>query len=318
MGIKGKYKDHIVAITGAAQGIGRELALQLAKNGCGGLALSDFNAKALEETAKEIGDLCPVSTTVCDVRNVRDLETFRDDAIRKHGRVSVIINNAGVATLGDFEDQSKDEFDRVMDINFGAVVNSTRIFLPLLKREKESHLVNICSMYGYFASAGNSSYHTSKFALRGFNETLVAECIQNCPQVKVHSVHPGFIRTQLVQNAHISSKATREEALEMFKQIGLTDADQAAITILEGVARNQFRIRVGPDAYMLDYLARLLPGTYLTNPRFGHLCVIYCSLSSALAAKLRDYLRLGEATSLVAVVIAQYMVLRRILRIFIG
>lgn len=313
-----KFKNDVIAITGAAQGIGRDLALTLAKWGCKGLALADFNGEELAKTAKDIGDKCTVSTHVLDVRNLEDLERYRDEAVEKHGRVSVLINNAGVISLGPFEEQSKEQFDRVIDINFVAVVDCSRVFLPVLKKEKEAHLVNISSMYGYYVSADDSSYHASKFAVRGWTEAMAVEFSQNCPQVKVHCVHPGYVRTTLMNNASLLSKMTRDEALEWFKEIGLTNSDQASRTILSAVASNQFRIRVGPDSYMLDYLPRLLPGTYLTNPTFHKASYAYCTTSAYAAALLRDKLGLGEAASVAVVVSTQLLILRKLVGTLTG
>lgn len=319
MGLAGKYKDHVVVITGAAQGMGRDMALLLAKNGCAGLALADYNELELDKTAADIGDLCPVSTCVVDVRDTAEIERFRDETIYKHGRVSVLINNAGVTSVGSFEEQTKGQFDRILDINYGAVVDCSRTFFPIMKREKDAHIVNISSMYGYFAGDSNAiSYHASKFAVRGFTESLEVDCQKSSPQVKMHVVHPGYIRTSLVQNAPVYAKMSKGEALSWFDSVGLTTSIQAAKTILEGVAANRFRIRVGPDAYMLDYLVRLFPETYLKNSQFRQICLRYCGITSAVAAKVRDYIRLGDLTCLLIVLYAQFKILRRTLRYIIS
>ncbi|GBG35160.1 Dehydrogenase/reductase SDR family protein 7-like [Hondaea fermentalgiana] len=315
--MRGDYSNHVIAITGAAQGMGREMALLLARSGCAGLALADFNEKALEQTRQDIGDKCPVSTHVVDVRSVEDLERFRDETLEKHKRCSVLVNNAGIAALGFFEDQTKEYYDRTIKINFDGVVDCTRVFLPLLKREKSAHLINISSMYGYFATDNNSNYHASKFAVRGFTEALATECTIRCPQVKVHCVHPGYVRSQLMENADLT-QITREDALDMFKRIGLTNSDQAAKMILEGAMRNQFRIRVGPDAYLLDFLPRLLPGTYLVNPRFRKFCFSYVMLNSYAAARIRDTIGLSDASCVFLVLLAQAIAARAVLRRLLG
>mmetsp|Transcript_17750 Transcript_17750/g.35009 ORF Transcript_17750/g.35009 Transcript_17750/m.35009 type:complete len:331 (+) Transcript_17750:90-1082(+) len=312
MGIKGKYQNHVVAITGAASGMGRSMALLLAKNGCAGLALADYNADDLERTRQDIGDLCPVSTHVLDVRNVKELERYRDEAVEAHKRISVLINNAGIAGLGTFEETSKEQYDRVLDIDFHSVVNCSRIFFPLLKAEKDAHLVAMCSVYGYYSNEDNSAYHAAKFAVRGWTEATAAECSRYCPQIKVHCVHPGFTSTNIMKNAGYYAKMERENAISLFDKLGLHTPDQAAMIILDDVAANRLRILIGADAYMADYLVRLVPAYYIQHHTFRAIYVVYAAITSWIAAKMRDYLGLGDYGALVVLLAGQAYGIRRL------
>jgi NAD(P)-dependent dehydrogenase (short-subunit alcohol dehydrogenase family) len=260
----------VAAITGAASGIGRSLAVRLAQEGMA-LALADCDAAGLEETVRRIypesegrRSTDPLITThILDVSSERAVEAFASDAAGRHRRVALLINNAGVALHGDFEELSQQDFDWLMGINFWGTVYGVRHFLPILRREPQAQIVNISSVFGLMAYPGQAAYCASKFAVRGFTEALRHE-LAGTP-VRVCCVHPGGVRTQIAEHARLGAKARPElaaEHREKFLRMATTSPEAAAARIVRGILRDEPRIRVGSDALQIDRIVRLLPGRY--------------------------------------------------------
>src|SRR5512139_118984 len=164
-------KESVAVITGAGSGIGRALAKRFAQEGIAGIAIADVNREGLEETAAMLGD-AKVSTHVVDVSDRAAMAAFVDAVIGEHGRVSHVINNAGVALGGTLKEVSLDEIEWLMGVNFWGVVHGTKLFMPHLEKEPEAHIVNISSLFGFVAPPGQAAYCASKFAVRGFTEVL--------------------------------------------------------------------------------------------------------------------------------------------------
>src|SRR5712692_3753471 len=182
-------------VTGAGSGIGRALAQQLAATGSA-LALADLDEAGLLETAQSLEKKSALVTThVVDVADEAGVRTFADNVGTKHGRVTLLINNAGVSLHGDFEEISLDDFRWLMNINFWGTVYGVKYFLPSLKQEKRAHIVNLSSVFGIIAPAGQCAYAASKFAVRGFTEALRHELEGS--NIGVSCVHPGGIRTPI-------------------------------------------------------------------------------------------------------------------------
>src|SRR2546427_1193318 len=255
--------DGVAVVTGAGSGIGRALAQQLAATGSA-LALADIDEAGLLETAQSLEKKSALVTThVLDVADEASMKAFAEEVGRRHGRATLLINNARVALHGDFEEVSLDDFRWLMNINFWGTVYGVKFFLPLLKREKRAQIVNISSVFGIVAPAGQCAYSASKFAVRGFTEALRHE-LQGS-NVGVSCVHPGGIRTQIARRARIGAGVTRtlgEEDVARFERLFRTSPEKAASRILRGVERSEPRILIGTDAYQIDILQRLRPGTY--------------------------------------------------------
>ena len=253
-------KDKTAAVTGAASGLGRMLAVNLASEGCH-LALADIDAPGLQETAKLIGGRVDVTTHVVDVSRREQVFQFADEAAGRHGGVDIIINNAGVA-LGDFlESVPLEDFEWLMGVNFWGVVYGVMAFLPYLKKRPEGHIVNISSINGIIPTPNNGPYCTSKFAVRGYTKTLMQE-MQGTP-IRVSLVYPGGVKTSIVRNARINRtmpELDAEKVRQMYEdEIFRLPADKAAKIIISGLRHNKKRIRVGADAKILDWLMRLFP-----------------------------------------------------------
>ncbi len=262
------FKNKVAAITGAASGMGRTLALELARRGCH-LALSDVNEKGLAETAAMAGKLgVKVTTTKVNVASRDEVFAWADQVVRDHGKVNLIFNNAGVA-LGAFaETVAPKDFEWIMGINFWGVVWGCQAFLPHLKKAGEGHIINTSSLFGLLSVPTQGTYNASKFAVRGFTEALRQELdIEQCG-VSITCVHPGGIRTNIAKDArmdHSIEKATgnAEQARAKFdKLLNFTSAESAALQILRAVEGNQRRVLVGLDAKFLDKLVRVLGSWY--------------------------------------------------------
>ncbi len=253
----------VAVVTGAGSGIGRALAEQLAAAGSA-LALADVDEAGLRQTAQSLAkNSALVTTHVVDVAKEESVEAFAADVNTRHGRATLLINNAGVALLGDFEEVSLDDFRWLMDINFWGAVYGVKYFLPLLKREPRAHVVNLSSVFGIIAPAGQAAYSASKFAVRGFTEALRHELEGST--VGVSCVHPGGIRTSIARSARLgaAAPATRqEESTARFERLARTPPEKAAARILLGVERREPRILIGLDAHQIDFLQRLRPSTY--------------------------------------------------------
>ena len=255
--------DGAAVVTGAGSGIGRALAQQLAAAGSA-LALADIDEAGLLETARSLDKKGALVTThVLDVADEAGVRSFAEDVTGRHGRVTLLVNNAGVSLHGDFEEISLDDFRWLMSINFWGTVYGANYFLPVLKREKRAHIVNLSSVFGLIAPAGQAPYAASKFAVRGFTEALRHELVDS--NVGVSCVHPGGIKTPIARRSRIgagASAAKREENIERFERLARTPPEKAAERILRGVERREPRILVGTDAYQIDILQRLRPASY--------------------------------------------------------
>lgn len=248
-------------ITGAANGIGRAIAVSLAQRGCN-LALADVDEDGMTATA-ELTHGVRVSRHRVDVSDRAAVAHFPADVANEHGGVDVLVNNAGVAVGGTFEQVSDEDFEWLFEINFWGVVRMTRAFLPLLHASEDARVVNLSSIYGVIAPPEQTAYSASKFAVRGFSEALRHELEGS--HVGVTVVHPGGIRTSIAENARIPAGATEEEIerrRRKYKKLLRLPPEIAGETIVRGIERRQPRILIGSDAKTISLIARLLPVSY--------------------------------------------------------
>lgn len=253
--------NKVAAITGAASGIGQMLAVNLSAGGCE-VAISDIDAVGLQQTAEMVRKQNrKVTIHEVDVARQDHVEQFASAVVEQHGRVDMIINNAGVSLAQSVEDVTYSDFNWLMGINFWGVVYGVKAFLPYLKQQPESHIVNISSVNGFITWPNHAPYCASKFAVKGFTETLWQELRHT--KVRVSCVHPGGIKTNIARNTRFyrspGNKMNHEQAIASFEKIAGTSSEKAAQQIITGVLKNKQRILVGPDAYVLDILTRLFP-----------------------------------------------------------
>jgi short-subunit dehydrogenase len=255
------------AVTGAASGIGRALALELAARGCD-LALADRDEAGLQTLAAEVANAHSRKVTVhrVDVGEPGEIADFAAAAIAAHPGLNIVVNNAGVALLGQFSEIDQAQMDWLMNINFWGVVHGTRAFLPHLARQREAHIVNLSSLFGIIAPPGQTAYAAAKFAVRGFSESLRHELQMAKSPVKLSVVHPGGVSTNIVRNSRagsgVTDNARRAQSIERFDAVARTTPAAAALRIIQGIEKNQPRILIGNDARMMDLLQRLRPATY--------------------------------------------------------
>ena len=261
------FTGKVAAITGAGSGIGRALALGLARRGCG-LALSDVDEGGLTgtvEAARRTG--VKVTGARVDVADREAVFAWADRAAGEHGRVNLIFNNAGVALGSTIEGGGYEDFEWLFDINFWGVVHGTKAFLPHLRASGEGHVVNISSVFALVSVPGQGAYNASKAAVRGFTEALRMELELSGAPVSATSVHPGGIKTNVARSARSDGSlrslgVNPEESRKNFEKLFVTEPEKAAEVILDAVHKDKRRVLVGPDAYVIDGLARLLPGSY--------------------------------------------------------
>lgn len=258
-----KVNGCVAVLTGAGSGIGRALALALAEKGCH-LALVDINAAQLAESASAARALgVRVSEHVLDVADRQAIAELPDQVIGEHGQIDLLINNAGVALGGNFDQLSVENFDWLMAINFDAVVCMTRAFLPLLRQRMAARIVNVSSLFGLIAPGGQTAYSASKFAVRGFSNALRVELSGSSVGVTV--VHPGGIATAIATSARGpegGSEQDRKAQLERAAKVLRMPPARAAEIILRGILRDKPRVIVGNDALILSWLERLMPVSY--------------------------------------------------------
>jgi NAD(P)-dependent dehydrogenase (short-subunit alcohol dehydrogenase family) len=260
--------DHttVAVVTGAASGIGRALAVRLAQEGAP-LAIADVKAAELDETVRILerigGSRGKVSAHIVDVSDKERVAEFAREVVDAHGGAQLLINNAGVGLFGLAEQLSIEDIEWLMGINFWGVVYGVKHFLPILRRQPRGHIVNISSVFGIVGPVGHSAYAASKFAVRGFTEALRHELAGG--SVKVSVVHPGGIKTNIANYARTGAGADRaaiEKERAIFNKAARTSPEAAAERIMRGVLRDEERILIGFDAWMIDRIQRWAPVKY--------------------------------------------------------
>jgi NADP-dependent 3-hydroxy acid dehydrogenase YdfG len=258
-----EFAGKVAVITGAGSGIGRALALELARRGAR-LALSDVDTAGLDETVRRARDLgAEVKADHLDVTQREAVLDYADAVAVHFGQVNQIYNNAGIAYHGEFERSEFKDIERIMDVDFWGVVNGTKAFLPHVVASGDGHIVNVSSLFGLLAIPGQSAYNSAKFAVRGFTEALRQEMLVARHPVKVTCVHPGGIKTAIARNAAVPAGDDQESFAQFFdRKLARTSPEDAARTIVEGVRRGRARVLIGADAKFLDAWVRVVGPSY--------------------------------------------------------
>ena len=249
-------------ITGAASGIGRALAIELARRGCD-LALCDVDETGLSKTAAACDHGRRVSIHALDVADADAIAALPDEIRRSHPRLDILVNNAGVALGGTFEQVTDADMHWLFDINFWGVVRMTRAFLPMLRASDAGRVVNVSSLFGFIAPPGQAAYAASKFAVRAFSESLRHELANT--GVSVSTVHPGGVATSIANNARLPGSVDEAGVAaerERFARLLRLLPERAASVIAEGIEQRRPRIIVGNDAKLMALLERLMPVSY--------------------------------------------------------
>jgi NAD(P)-dependent dehydrogenase (short-subunit alcohol dehydrogenase family) len=256
-------QDTVAVITGAASGMGRALALRLARDGAS-LAIADNDEDGLDETASLIpNSKIKLSSHVVDVSDSERVAAFAREVLQYHGRANLLINNAGVALIGNVDQISISDIEWLMGINFWGVIYGVKYFLPILREQPVAHIVNVSSVFGLIGFPGQAAYCASKFAVRGFTDALRHELADS--NVLVSTVHPGGIKTNIAKNARLGKDVDAYQkgvAIVDFDRLTPTTPEQAAERIVLGILRDEPRILIGRDAAVIDLTQRLFPQSY--------------------------------------------------------
>lgn len=258
-----KLAGRVAVVSGAASGIGRGVSLALAGRGCH-LALADRDEAGMAATAEQARARgVRASCHRLDVADRAAVAALPAAVLAEHGRTDVLVNNAGVALGGRFEQVSEEDFDWLLSINFHGVVRMTRAFLPLLRASDEARIVNVSSIYGIISPPGQAAYSASKFAVRGFSNALRHELEGS--NVGVTVVHPGGVATSIARNARKSAALTPEElaqGMERAQRMLRMPPERAGEIIVAAIERRRPRVLVGNDARFAALLERLAPVGY--------------------------------------------------------
>ena len=258
--------ESIAVLTGAASGIGRALAVRLADEKIRGMAIADVDADGLGETARMIGNAnLKLTTHVLNVADLGQMQAFAAEVVAKHGRVTHLINNAGVTLFGTVEEVSIEDIQWLMNINFWGTVYGVKLFLPVLREQAASHIINVSSVFGFIAPPGQAAYSASKFAVRGFTEALRHEL--EGTNITVSCVHPGGVATNIARGGRVGAEAdevTKVKTVKYHAKVAQTTPDEAAQGIIRGIKRGSKRILVGTNAQMIDVVHRAAPISYMS------------------------------------------------------
>jgi short-subunit dehydrogenase len=262
------FAHKVAAITGASSGMGRALAVELARRGCH-VALSDIDEDRLEQSAvlaRAFG--VKVTTNRVNVAAREEVYAWAEEVSKAHGKCNLIFNNAGVSYGATVAGSEYDNFEWIVGINFWGVVYGTKAFLPLLVAAGEGHVINTSSVFGLIGFPGQGTYNATKFAVRGFTEALRTELEITRSPIGVTCVHPGGIKTNIARASRMHESLRElgvgdpEGSRLDFEKLFRVSAEDAALAMLRGVERNARRVLIGKDARAFDMLQRFMPSAY--------------------------------------------------------
>ncbi len=254
----------VAILTGAASGIGRALAQELARTGYS-LELMDVNGEALGRFVQVLRDQgVSAQANLCNVGDRQGVQAVFEQVVERHGAIDLLVNNAGITTYKTTSDTTLDDYERIMRVNFGGTLHCTKALLPTLLQQNRGHIVNMSSTFGLIGAALQTAYCSSKFAIRGFSESLSQELLGT--GITVSCVHPGGVRTGIVEAGQVGENRLDTAGAAAFntdfERLSRLTAEQAARQIARGIAKRKTRIIVGLDAHLASGVCRLLPVAY--------------------------------------------------------
>lgn len=257
------FRGATVVLTGAASGMGAQMARQLAAEGSQTLVVIDRDAKGLNDLVMQLGSAYPsvaVDPRVLDLADQDATQQLCNSLVAEYPTIDLLINNAGVTVFGHFDEVKFDDIQWLLNINLISPIRMTHSLLPALKASGDSHVINMSSLFGLITPPGQAAYVTSKFGLRGFSETIRAELEED--GITVTTIHPGGVRTGIAVNARtgsgVSEQAQRRVNQTAEKMLRL-DPERAAEIILDSARKRRTYVLVGNDAKLSSWIPRIMP-----------------------------------------------------------
>lgn len=259
------FENKTAIVTGGNAGIGKAVAYELAERGSD-LAIIGRNKTTIDEICDELSAKYPdqkITGYQLDLSETSKISDVMSKIAHDHKNIGLLINNAGIAMSGTFEELSVDDIETVFNINFKSQIAMTKEVLPYLKKTAGSHIANTSSLFGIITPSGQAAYSASKFAVRGFSEVLRQEL--KPLGIGVSTIFPGGVKTNIAANAKIGEGVSRKEAKKDEKsfEANLTmTPEYAAEIIVNGIEKRKVRILIGSSTKFLDFMTRLMPVKY--------------------------------------------------------
>jgi NAD(P)-dependent dehydrogenase (short-subunit alcohol dehydrogenase family) len=253
-----QLRDNVAVVTGAASGIGRALALGLVEKGCH-LALIDMDRDGLAQFVHELGESRGDRRVTTHVANVGERARMRDvarEVVEAHGAAHLLINSAGIAHEAAFPQTSLEDWDRIIDANLWGVIHGCHFFMPHLAKVDRGHIVNLSSLLGIVAMPGQTGYCTTKFAVRGFSESLAEEL--RATSVGLTLVYPGAVATNIMKRAKGDDTELLQRLSEWYER-NAVPPKRVADRIIRAIEKGTPRLRIAPEVFLGDILRRLMP-----------------------------------------------------------
>lgn len=245
-------KNRVAVVTGAGGGMGKAIALELARKGCD-LALVDINQRGLEETAELISSTGQKATCyMIDVADKKQMEELANAVIKEHKAVHILVNNAGVAVGKPFMEQTIEDLEWITGINYWGVLYGCKFFLPHLLQQDEAHIVNMSSSAGLTGMPLQASYSATKFAVRGFSESLFVDLAKT--SVGISCVHPGAVATDILNNSRMD-KERKEKLVIGFNKFAMP-VEKAAQKVVHAIEKKQFKVIFCVESVVFDFTRR--------------------------------------------------------------
>jgi short-subunit dehydrogenase len=248
-------KDKVAVVTGGSSGIGRSIALELANCGCK-LAVVGTSQERIDSTLTLMPAGRECRGYVCDVSDRVATSLLAEAVEEDFGHVDIIVNNAGITSAAPFSEFDMALFDRIVQTNFFGVVNCCHAFLPKLQAREQGHIVNMSSMLGFVGVPHQSAYVSTKFAIRGFTESLWAE-LDDTP-IAVTGIYPGTIQSEILERASFSDDLEKAAMIKMMDRFGIP-ASVVALKTVNAIRRERREVIIGRDAWALVLLKRFWP-----------------------------------------------------------
>ncbi|MBI3039809.1 SDR family oxidoreductase [bacterium] len=248
----------VAVVTGAASGIGLAASFQLVLNGCH-VALVDIDEIGLSKIVPQLsGRNARITSHVINVAERSSMEKLPEEIHRAHGNIHILVNSAGVSMTSSCDDATIEDFQWVMNTNFWSVVFGCKFFLPFFRRVDEAHIVNLSSLYGFVGIPTQTAYCSSKFAIRGFTESLRAELYGT--QIGVTCVYPGSVKTNLIRNSKVLDPLNPNRKKNLIRYFeNAMNPNEVACKIVFGIKNNSPRIVTSVEAHLADIFSRLSP-----------------------------------------------------------